>query len=311
MATIGLRSLAMLFGAGYSGSYLYNNQDKARNIADMLLNQNSQKTTSLNVSQSTTPTVDVLSDQMARLTREVTRTRSEPVVVMAPSGYKGSLSTISDLFNLLGWAVVAVSVSGVVYFVAYRKRFRLTDLAWVSQSTFNATITAMQQGITRVNGAVGAVKRDLGDRLRNIEGRVERVRSSLSEQIEAEVAVVKDGVSDVGDEVTNVKNVLGDVNLRIDKLDTKIDFATNGIVALVKAISSVAPERLTPGSPFYELRKFADLSSPKPDLSGPMVRQRVSFSGLRGILSGEEESESQNERLQSLDKGSHNWTQTQ
>ncbi|CAN8075249.1 unnamed protein product [Agarophyton chilense] len=296
MAALGVRSLALLFGAGFSGSYLYNHLDKARSIAARILREveqnagdGSKSDTAVHADVATsnldsTPHLNELSRQLASLSREVNRSRSDQLLIM-PS-YKGSLGTITDIFNLIGWGVAAVSIGGVMYYVAYRKKFRLTDLAWVSQSTFTGTVEAMQKGITRVSGALGAVKREITLRLREVEGRVDGVKLALADQIDRDVGAVKEGVAEVGDEVAGVKNALGDVNERIDQLDNKIDFATSGIVALVKALSSVAPERIKPGSPFYDLRKFADLSDTNSANSG-MLRHRLSAGGLRGLLTGE------------------------
>ncbi|PXF44838.1 hypothetical protein BWQ96_05421 [Gracilariopsis chorda] len=294
MAAIGVRTLAVLFGAGFSGSYVYNHMDKARVVAARILRQVEHEVASdaNATSAATAPPsasaesaqLDTLSRQLASLSQEVNRSRSDHLLIM-PS-YKGSLATITDIFNLVGWAVAAVSVGGVVYYVAYRKKFKLTDLAWVSQSTFQGTVDAMQKGITRVSGALGAVKRDITRRFRQMEVHVDRVQTTLGKQIEQDVGAVKDGVAEVGDEVAGVRNALGDVNQRIDQLDNKIDYATNGIVALVKALSSVAPDRIKPGSPFYDLKKFADLSDTNPANSG-MLRHRLSTGGLRGLLVGE------------------------
>ncbi|KAI0557706.1 hypothetical protein FGB62_271g016 [Gracilaria domingensis] len=299
MAALGVRSIALLFGAGFSGSYVYNHLDKARGIVARILREveegadaNTQLQSkgpavdAANANVSSSPQLEELSRQLSSLSREVSRSRSDQLLIMPPS-YKGSISTITDIFNLIGWGVAAVSIGGIVYYVAYRKKFKLTDLAWVSQSTFTGTVEAMQKGITRVSGAVGAVKREITQRLREVEGHVNRVQVALADQIERDVGAVKDGVAEVGDEVAGVKSALGDVNQRIDQLDNKIDFATNGIVALVKALSSVAPDRIKPGSPFYDLKRFADLSDTNSANSG-VLRHRLSAGGLRGLLTGED-----------------------
>ncbi|KAI0557451.1 hypothetical protein FGB62_301g08 [Gracilaria domingensis] len=166
--------------------------------------------------------------------------------------------------------MVAVSIDGIAYYVAYKKRFKLTDLAWVCQRTLTGTVEAMQKGITRVSGAVGALKKETAQRLREVEGYVNRVQVALADQIDRDVGAVKDGVREVGDETACVKSALGDTNQRMDQLENKIDFATNGIVALVKALSTTAPDRIKPGSPFYDLK-----------------RHRLSAGGLRGLLTEE------------------------
>lgn len=319
MSLLGVRSLAVIFGAGFSGSYMYNHVDKARAIFTRLLLSDdavvgnkvdganpamTSNVTSTAATDTTSPQLQALSEQLVSLSREVNRSRGDQLLIM-PS-YKGSLGAVTDIFNLIGWAVAVVSVGGVVYYVAYRKRLKLTDLAWVSQRTFTGTVEAMQNGITRVSGAVSAVKRDIAQRLREIETRMDRVKTALAQQIERDVGDVKHGVAEVGEEVADVKSTLGGVNERINQLDVKIDFATNGIIALVKALSSVAPERIKPGSPFHELRKFADLSDSSNSSSG-MLRQRLSAGGLRGLLAGEEFPDQDNKTARTPEKKSPSW----
>lgn len=249
MAAIGLRTLAVLFGASYGGSYLYNNMDHARSLAARILlqHQAAEKQASDSASSATSTSsadVDALSAQMDALTREMSRTRDTPIVLLGPSGqFKGSLAAISDVFNLLGWAVVAVTVGGVGYYVIVRKNVSLRDLAWVSQKTFAGTVGAMQKGIATVSGAVRAVRRELDEKLRMMEGHVDEVHDSLTGKIEEEVGGVKVDVSGVHTEVTSVKDRLDDLTIRFEQLDSKIDTATSGIMALVKVLFSLAPDQ--------------------------------------------------------------------
>lgn len=293
MATIGFRGLALIFGAGYSGTYLYNNLDRARNLATEILlkHQESQNQSSQSSNSTSTNTdIEALSRQMNQIASQVSQqSRNEPVVIMSGnhSGYRGSISTVSDVLNLLGWAVVAVTVGGVVYFVAYRKNVSLKDLAWVSQSTFNGTIEAMQHGITRVKGMVSAVKRDLSQRLHLLEGRVDQVGHTLGEQIDREVTDVKKGVSNVGKDVADVQDFLRDVNDKVLVLSKQMDTATCGIFALVRVVATMAPDQLPAKSPFHQLKELASISNAAARQEGdqlpPSHRHRLS-TGLGSLL---------------------------
>lgn len=298
--TLGVRSLIVLVGAGYTGSYVYNNvtMEKARNIAaDLLMSyrkgsqDNSSTETSSVSATDNGRAVDALSQQMDRLTREVSKNRSDPVVIVGPTGYKGSLATVTDVFNLLGWVVFATSVGGAVYYIAVRKRWPLRDLLWVSQTKFNDTVTAMQNGITRVSGVVNSVRRDLGERLRKMEGKVEHVEASLSKQIESEVGDVKEGVGRLGDDVSDVRRGVSDVSHRVVEMSDKLDSTNYGIHLLLGVVSSLAPDKIKPGSPFYDLKKFmqsGDSSGFTEEIehtsnSSSSIIKRVSQTGL-GIL---------------------------
>lgn len=297
MAAIGLRTLAMLFGASYGGTYLYNNMDHARSLATRILLQHqaadNQSTSSAANSTTAASTSDVgaLSAQMDALAREMSRSRDQPVVLLGPSGpLKGSLATISDIFNLLGWAVVVVSVGGVGYYVAIKKNVSLRDLAWVSQKTFAGTVGAMQKGIVTVSGAVRAVRRELDEKLRMMQGQVDDVHDSLTGKIEEEIGGVKVDVSGVHTEVTGVKDRLDDFTIRFEQLDSKMDTATSGIMALVKVVSTLAPDRLQPGTPFFELKRFMN-SNQAEKITGTNVVRRLSNRGLGLLSNGETQEE--------------------
>lgn len=292
MAAIGLRSVAVIMGAGYTGSYIYNNLtfDSARSLAaEILLRQKAAESASADSSRPAsspdTRAVSALSEKFDRLSSEVVRSRSDPVLIVGPQGYKGSLATVTDVFNLLGWVVFAVTVGSGIYYVAVRKHLSIRDLAWVSQSTFNGTVSAMQAGIARVSGAVGAVRRDLGERLRVMEARVDNVRDTLSKQIEKDVGEVKDGVRQVSENVSHVKCGVEDAITRIEQMDYKIDATNSGIRALIGVVSSMAPEKLKPGSPFHSLRRYLEMSeNGGGEVEGPMLRPRLSQTGLAGLL---------------------------
>lgn len=298
MATLGIRSLTLLVGAGYTGTYFYNNVslEKARHlVSELLISRQSDTDNASDASPATEPTVgskvvNELTAQMDRLTREVNRRGNEPVVIIGPSGYKGSLSTVTDVFNLLGWIVFATSLGGAVYYVAVRKRLSIRDLFWVSQNKFNDTVTAMQNGITRVSGVVNSVRRDLGERLKMMEGKVEHVEDALSKQIEAEVGDVKDGVGKLGEEVSDVRRGVDDVSTRVGQMNDKLDSTNYGIHLLLGVVSSLAPDKIKPDSPFYDLKKFMQAGDPTPSAeiqtspaSSGSILKRVSQTGL-GIL---------------------------
>lgn len=295
MATLGLRSLALLIGAGYTGSYMYNNVnfDRARNLASEILTKHKSagedvSTNSSSSSSGGNPTVDALSQQMDRLSKEMSRSRDQVLVVSGPSGYKGSLATVTDVFNLLGWVVFALSIGGVVYYISFRKRLSLRDLVWVSQTRFNDTVNAMQNGIARMSGVVGAVRRDLGERMRVMEGKVEDVETNLSKQIDSQVGDVKFGVEKLSDDMSLVSQGVDCVHARIDEMNEKIDGTHRGVQLLLDFISSLAPEKVKPGTPFYNLqRHMQNGSMSTSEIEGSTgLRPRLSQTGLAGLLPG-------------------------
>lgn len=293
MATaVSLRTLTLLFSAGWGGSYFYNHTDGAREIIATQLSRAIKRiVTDGKESDSNTGTIDsensaltALSDKVSALSRDITRTADRPVVVLGPQSSK--VSAIADALSLAGWAILAVGCGSAIYYVAIWKGWSLRDLAWVSQKSFDSTVDTMQKGIARVSGVISVVRREFGEKMRVIESRVDAVREALSNKIEDEICEVKNGIGEVSAEVASVHHVLDDVNNRIDAIDGKLDTATNGIMALVRVVSSLAPDTVRPGNPFWELKQLADVDSPpliQDVQSPPMLRRRVSY-GIGGIL---------------------------
>lgn len=292
MAALGARSLVMLIGAGYTGSYMYNNLsfERARKIATDILvryrdadadgtNDSSSSPSSQSGGNPARAAVDALSNQVDRLTREMSRSRDQVLIVGGgPSGYKSSIATVTDVFNLLGWAVFVLSMGGVVYFVAFRKRLSLRDLLWVSQTKFNDTVNAMQTGLSSVGGVVNSVRKDLGERLRKMEGKVDDVEANLSRQIESEVGDVKDGVTKLGDDISIVSRGVDHVHVRIDEMNEKIDGTNRGVQMLIEFVSSIAPEKIGGGSQFQNIRKMLSQRTSRGEIeeNSAAVRPRLS-----------------------------------
>lgn len=302
MAMLGFRSLALLVGAGYTGSFLYNNMtmERARKIATDILkrhedahkNSNSSPSDSssslaASASAAATKAVDNLAERVDRLTREVSHGRSDPVVIVGQSGYKQSIAAISDIFNLLGWTVFVFTIGGLVYFVAVRKKISLKDLFWVSQTRFNDTISSMQAGMSKVSGVVNSVRKDLGNRLGRVEGKVEQVEQSLSCQIEEQVGEVKDGVNNLSIEVSDVKRGVDNVNQRVGEMSDKLDSTVQGIHLLLSVVSSLAPKSAPPGTPVDLLRQYMSGKSAPIEINGPLVRPRISQTGLGTLVDGD------------------------
>ncbi len=294
MATgVSLRTITLLFSAGWGGSYFYNHADGTRDIIATQLGRAVRRAVAItdgkendanNANSAENSALSALSDKVTALSRDITRSADRPVVVLGPPSSR--VSAIADALSLAGWAVLAVGCGSAIYYVAVWKGWSLRDLAWVSQKSFDSTIDTMQKGLARVSGVISVVRREFGEKMKVIESQVDAVRTALSNKIEDEICEVKNGIGEVSAEVASVHNVLDDVNNRIDAIDGKLDTATNGIMALVRVVSSLAPDTVRPGNPFWELKQLADVESPplvQDVQSPPMMRRRISY-GIGGIL---------------------------
>lgn len=271
--TLGIRSLITLVGAGYTGSFVYNNVnfDRVRAVAAELLRSgaaassnrespaSSSNANSSSASNDSSSTIAALAAQVDRLTAEFSR-RSDPVVVVGSgSGYRGSLATVTDVFNLLGWAVFAVSVGGVVYYVAVRKRISLTDLAWVSRKKFEGTVDALEKGLSTIKRAMQSAHKQLDVRIHSVKTHVEDVRVTLSKEITDQVGEVGLKVDNVRADVSEVNEGVMNVRGDLHALTQRVDRALNGIGIMLTVLQQVAPQQVK-YSRFGELMNDLDKS---------------------------------------------------
>lgn len=263
MATIGLRTLFMVGTAAYTGNVLYHNLDSVRTLASRLLNlpkPDNNNGSNGSTSNGSSSAVDALAKQLEYLSNELKRAKDAPVVVVPATSRSattfGVLSTITDALNLLGWVIVLGSVGGVGYYVAVKRNVKLRDLAWVSRGRFNETVAAMERGVGRMRGVVSAVKRELGERLRLLDGRVDDVKV-ISERIGDEVGEVRVGVEGLGMEMWKVKGAVDEVGERVESMDGKLSRTNDGIYALVKLVyGALGGSMGRGGGELGELKRF-------------------------------------------------------
>lgn len=255
------RTVTLVVGGAGGGSYLYNNvsPEGLRSVVrDFLLRERARDAGAAGAAHGTGAArddgvLDRLATQVERLSTEVSSSASRQVVV-----YGGGQDTGWSTGSVAGWTVVGVTVGTAVYYFCLWKGVSMTDFMWVSRNAFKSTVSGINASMKSVSASVTTIKQDMADKMRSLEFRMESVRAGLSKKVETEVADVKDRVDVVGREVSDTAETLQAVNNRIETMHEKIDHATKGIMALVNVVSSLAPEKLRPDSPFVELRRFAE-----------------------------------------------------
>lgn len=254
-----LRTVTLVVGGAGGGTYLYNNvsPEGVRSVArDFLLRERGRDAGGAGAGAGAARddgVLDRLATQVERLSTEVSSSASRQVVV-----YGGGQDAGWGAGAVAGWTVVGVTVGTAVYYICLWKGVSVTDFMWVSRNAFKSTVSGINASMKSVSASVTTIKQDMADKMRSLEFRMESVRAGLSKKVEAEVADVKDRVDVVGREVVETSEMVQAVNNRIETMHDKIDHATKGIMALVHVVSSLAPEKLKPDSPFVELRRFAE-----------------------------------------------------
>lgn len=245
MAQIGVRALALVFGASYTGAYLYNHADAARGMLKRILGEveNAKSANEGNMRNSTT-TVDGLAAQLSSLRAELMR-RDGTVVVMPGSTKEG--------WGLIGWGVVVIGVGAVGWGVV-KGKLDVREFGWVSKRRFAETVSKMEEALGRVRGVVGGVRKELGERLGILDETVEGVRK-VGERIGEEVQEVKVGVGELGGEVRWVRERVEGVGERVQRMEGKVDRTNEGIYALVKMVYGVLGGRAE-GRGLGDLERF-------------------------------------------------------
>eukprot|EP00172_Hildenbrandia_rubra_P002204 Plantae.Rhodophyta-Hildenbrandia_rubra.ctg29066.p1 GENE.Plantae.Rhodophyta-Hildenbrandia_rubra.ctg29066~~Plantae.Rhodophyta-Hildenbrandia_rubra.ctg29066.p1 ORF type:complete len:332 (-),score=74.64 Plantae.Rhodophyta-Hildenbrandia_rubra.ctg29066:737-1732(-) len=261
VATVPLRVITVLFGAGFGGSYIYNNLDGVRQrIAEHLLGVRGKThdAGSAGGGGGSSDSMNELSSQMTALSREVARASEKagagPVMIIDRNAGKGFLDSLSAT----GWTIMVVS-AGIGGYLAYKRGIRPGDFFWVSRSAFSNTVERMQNGVAKVSGMVANVKKELSGKLKMLEGQLELVRNRLGKKIEKEVGEVKEGIGEVGADVEDVRKAVEGLQGQLGSLDEKMSVASHGIFLLCKVVSGMGNNEVSSGT-FDDLKRFTSVA---------------------------------------------------
>ena len=265
VATVPLRVLTIIFGAGFGGSYVYNNLETVRSR----LAQNIFGVTPSTINTTNNPSggggggggnatgLEELNSQITNLSRQVARATEKastgPVMLIDRNVSHGVLHQLSST----GWTILVIT-SGIGGYIAYKKGVKLSDFLWVSRSAFGRTIEKMQEGVVKINGIIDGVKKELSSKMKMLEGKMEVVRSGLGKKIEKEVGQVRRGIKEVGKDVEDVRSAVKGLEGQLEGLDGKMNVASHGIFLLCKVVSGMGQNSISQGT-FDELNRFTSL----------------------------------------------------
>ncbi len=176
-----------------------------------------------------------LAAQVRRLSQELREfgASSRALTVVNTGG--GDASTRGALVTLVLPAAV-VGVAGYGFF--WWKGWGWGDVMYVTRKNMTSAVTSMNKQLEHVSGALSSTKKHLTQRL-------DAMTRTLDENTELQGSI-KDAVSQVRGEVErsvleieNVQRLVEGLEVKIDEVQDKQNFANQGIIALVRCVESL------------------------------------------------------------------------
>ncbi|XP_078428118.1 uncharacterized protein LOC144700559 [Wolffia australiana] len=224
-AGMGLSKIAILVGAGYTGSILLRN-GKLSDIIGEIQAMVKGLENSGDASQGDHET-SLLVSQLDRLAREVQRmSASRPITVLNGSSNQGNaLSLIMPLapLGLLGYGYM------------WWKGYSIGDLMYVTKRSMANAVSSMTKHLEQVSSALAATKRHLTQRIECLDGKVDEQNLNLKE-IKREVIDANGKIGRIGDDVKAIELFLSTLDAKMSAIEGKQDLACDGVLYLCQFV---------------------------------------------------------------------------
>jgi len=204
-----VNSLLVMGGAGYSGSYLYNNRD----LLDEIM-QNGVKgainyytSPSKSLSNGNLEAFNSLRNEIAELKQAQRSGHNALIIAHQPS-------------TVLGFPMwKAVGLVGTVGFIYFKvKGYEMRDLVHVSKKHFTTVTESLRQQFDVMQQVLGAVKTDLIERVHVVETKLVETREAIEALIGFRFGNVEKKVDDLSSELNNTNAQLTVNTMRLDQI---------------------------------------------------------------------------------------------
>jgi hypothetical protein len=211
-----------MVGAGFSGSWLYNNGGEgAANQIMWLLRSGGlvSGTGSEKGGNGSESAIAALSQQLERLSQRVANQSNQgsTIVVTGGGGRMPSIST-----------VLVLSAAGGAYFI-YWRGISLSDIPLVTTRTLGKAIGTVSQ-------AIDSMRANFAESIDTLTGRTAEVQEELG-LIHAEVGQVQAGVENLGLSVEGIQQQIRECNHNLLEAKGQHDYACRGINLLCNVVA--------------------------------------------------------------------------
>eukprot|EP00244_Chara_vulgaris_P012320 TRINITY_DN641_c0_g1_i1.p1 TRINITY_DN641_c0_g1~~TRINITY_DN641_c0_g1_i1.p1 ORF type:complete len:324 (+),score=39.19 TRINITY_DN641_c0_g1_i1:420-1391(+) len=233
----GSKLVILALGAGVTGSMIMNGGTSiSEMVADIVkvLMKHLREKGEINVEmggQVQDQLTAQLTQQVRRLTQEMRQlaaaTSRNVTVVHASHGAAGSL---------LSYSVPLAVVGAGTYAYLRWKGFCFGDLMYVTKRSMSNAVTSFTKQLENVTAALQATKRQLTSRLDDVNKTLDQ---SMEVQciIKEQVMEVRSDLDKFGREIESVHQLVEGLELKLDEVTGKQDFANKGIVFLCSFVS--------------------------------------------------------------------------
>ncbi|XP_072964254.1 uncharacterized protein [Typha angustifolia] len=254
---MGLTKIVILVGAGVTGSVMLRNgrlSDVLGELQDMVkgLEKSAQKGDDANADLN-----EVLASQVRRLAMEVRQLASaRPITVLnGNSGQTGVTALI----------IPAATLGALGYGYMWWKGFSFSDLMYVTKRNMANAVSGMTKHLEQVSAALSATKRHLTQRIERLDDKLDE-QKEISRLIRDEVTGAHLKITNMGSEISNIKQLVWDLDEKMNSMEEKQNFSCAGVMYLCQFIGGKGgkmPEFLQDGSKVASKRFIADTRSIK------------------------------------------------
>lgn len=296
--TLPLRTVGVIFGTGFAGSWIYANSDIVRGVALDVLAASAKRAGSAH-SSAVAPRakagndggeLESLVSQVEHLAREVRRAGASQPIVLSSSWWAGvSWQTLAGVAAAFGLTYAVVGYGAGIW---------PSDVMWVTRAAFLKTYQALHQTVLRLSVAVNTIKDELSGRIRSLECQLDLAKKQIEEKMEGEVLKARKDISKVGREVSDIQDLIRGLECQLTDLEGKMHYANRGIYLLCQIVSGM-PKDTSPNSDWEGLRKFSEVEPVALRIRTPVANPGTGIGqkGLEGILSRELEEVIRNVRI--------------
>eukprot|EP00850_Spirogloea_muscicola_P000491 SM000002S05571 [mRNA] locus=s2:949956:953000:- [translate_table: standard] len=220
----------LLLGAGLGGSLLLNNVHLRDLLADLsrVLSKHLREKEEAGESAFDSTTA-ALTAQVRRLTaelRQLASSSSRPITVVTNQGRSVSVASY-----MVPAAVVGLAGYGYVRW----KGWSVGDFMYVTKQGMNSAVASVTKQLETVSAALAAAKRQISRRLDGVTKSLED-QSEATRALKGEVENVGTRIGLLGEDVETVQNMVQGLEVKIDTIESKQDFANQGIVLLCRFV---------------------------------------------------------------------------
>ncbi|PKU73625.1 uncharacterized protein LOC110095387 [Dendrobium catenatum] len=212
-AGMGLSKVALLIGAGYTGSILVRNGKLSDILAEL---QTLLKSTEGSDSDS----ADSVAQQVSRLAMEIRQLASARSITVVNGG--------SGQGNVTSFLVPAATLGAVGYGYMWWKGLSFSDLMYVTKHSMANAVSSMTKHLEQVSNALAATKRHLTQRIEGLDGKLDE-QKLMSKDIRDEVTQVRGKLENIGFDLSSIQQIVYSMDGKMNTIERKQAFLCAGI----------------------------------------------------------------------------------